>query len=283
MASPVVLARSGVEDVDVGHELVGDPAVVETGRAGVIALVESVLLEVAALEVHGPDVHRAVAVAQEIDPVLPDHRILAGPGVVGRQRDGLFAAEDEGPQVLGRAALVALRVTALEREPGEEERLACRIERSVGRLVEGKQGLGVRLGVEDNELGVGQGRKFLRRVEDLAIGSPAGDRRRLPGEGAADGETSGEGHGVDFGRPLVLGGEGQGQAVGRNGRISFHPRVRGQTAGRPAPDVDRPQVALRSEDDDVAVDSWKTVVAVPSGGEAGLGETEETEDGGGED
>ena len=80
-----VLARGDVEDAQVGHELVGDPSGVEAGRAGVEALVEGVLLEPAALEVHRPDVHGAVAVAQEVDPVLPDHRVLARAGVIRGQ------------------------------------------------------------------------------------------------------------------------------------------------------------------------------------------------------
>jgi len=57
--------------------------------------------------------------------------------------------------------------------------------------------------------------------------------------------------------------------------------MRGQAAGRPALDIDRPEVALGSEHDDVAVDGGETVVTVPAGGEAGLDETEETDEDGG--
>ena len=47
-----------------------------------------VLAEVAAVAVHRPEVHRAVAVAGEVDPAVPEHRLLAGAGVIGRQRRG---------------------------------------------------------------------------------------------------------------------------------------------------------------------------------------------------
>ena len=80
-----VLVRGDVVDMDVGHELVGDAARVEARGAGVEALVEGVLAEPAALQVHGPDVHVAVAVAQKVDAVLPDQRVLARAGVVRRQ------------------------------------------------------------------------------------------------------------------------------------------------------------------------------------------------------
>ena len=53
--------------------------------------------------------------------------------------------------------------------------------------------------------------------------------------------------------------------------------MRGQAAGQAAADVDRPQVAFRDEDDGVAVDGREPVVAVPSGGEAGLDEAEQAD------
>ena len=173
-----IVPGADVENAEIGHELVGDAARVEARGAGVEALVGRVLLESAALEVHGPDVHGAVAVAQEIDPALPDHRVLARAGVVRGEGRGLVGPERVGPQVLGRAALVALGVAALEGETGEVERLARGVERSVGGLAERQEGLRVRGRVEDDELGVGQGRVFPGGVEDLAVRRPAGDGRR---------------------------------------------------------------------------------------------------------
>ena len=279
-----VVAGADVEDVEVGDELVSDPSRIEAGGAGVESFVEGVLLEPAALEVHRPDVHGAVAIAQEVDPALPDHGVLARAGVVGRQGGGLVGADRVRPEVLGRAAFIPFGVTALERKPREIERPACRIERSVRGLAEREHGLGRRRRIKDDKLGVGQGRILLGGVEDLPVGSPADDRAALSREGAANGQAARERHRVDLGRALVLGGKGQGQAVRRDGRIGLHPVVGGQAPGRPAARIDRPEVALGGEDDRVAVNGREPVIAVPAVGRpgrrggAGQDKAEDTQD-----
>ena len=85
---------------------------------------------------HRPEVHRAVAIAQEVDPALPQHRRLAGARIVGRERNGFFRAEGERPQVLRRAAAIALGVAALKRQSREDEARAARVIRTVARLGE---------------------------------------------------------------------------------------------------------------------------------------------------
>ncbi len=211
----------------------------------------------------------AVAVAQEVDAVLPDQRVLARAGVVRRQGRRLGGAESIRPEVLGRSAFVPLGVAALEGEAREIERSSRGVERTVGRLAEGQERFGIGGRVENDELGIGQGRILLCGVEDLAVRRPAGDGPALAREGAAHGQSAGEGHRIDLGRALVLGGEGQRLPVGRDGRIGFDARVRGQTAGQAAADVDRPQVAFRDEDDGVAVDGREPVVAGPARGQPG--------------
>jgi len=72
-----VLIRRDVEDPQVGAELVDDAAVVEVGRGHFPAAVEGVLAEIESLLVHGPQIHRAVAVRDEVDAAVPRHRRLA--------------------------------------------------------------------------------------------------------------------------------------------------------------------------------------------------------------
>ena len=70
------------------------------------------LLEIAALPIHGPDVHDPVAVGEEINPPIPHHGIVRGSGPIGGQRCGL-AAGPICPKAFGAAALVALRAARL--------------------------------------------------------------------------------------------------------------------------------------------------------------------------
>src|SRR3954469_22515452 len=84
-----------------------------------------------------PDVHHPVTVAEEIQPPVPQHRILAGALVISGEFDGFLVAVSVAPDVLCRAALVTFGVTALKCKPREVQRLSARIVRSIARLREG--------------------------------------------------------------------------------------------------------------------------------------------------
>src|ERR1700688_3523998 len=96
------------------------------------------LLQVFPALVHGPEVHRAVAITQEVDPMVPPHGVFAGTGVVRGQRNGLASA-GETPDILSRSALVTFGLAALKRHASEKERLICILENALRRLAEGHQ------------------------------------------------------------------------------------------------------------------------------------------------
>jgi hypothetical protein len=65
------------------------------------------------------------------------------------------------------------------------------------------------------------------------------------------------GHHVDLFVAVVLAGEGDPLAIGRELREQFHAGVRGQPRGRAAGRVHHPQVAAVAEDDAVVVNVRK--------------------------
>src|SRR5258707_1125176 len=81
-----------------------------------------VLFEIAAVLIHGPQVHGAVAVTHKIDAVIPPQGAFAGSGVIGGERNR-FRAGREFPDILRGATLIALGLTALKIEAREEKRV----------------------------------------------------------------------------------------------------------------------------------------------------------------
>src|SRR5262249_54562085 len=153
----------------IGAELIRDFAGRKRRRRDVPALVARVLFGVGAIGLHRPQVHGAVAVADEVHPALVPDRILAGAGVLRGQRLRLVRAVLVLPDGLGGAALVTLRVAALERQTGEEERLALVVITAVGRLGQRHEFAPFALGAQGDadELRVGQRGEVARRVEQL--------------------------------------------------------------------------------------------------------------------
>src|SRR5436190_23851136 len=78
------------------------------------------LLEVLARIVHRPDVHGAIAVGGKVKAIVVRHRFLARTGKIARHASGRHIPW-KLPDVLGGASFITLRVTALERVPGEVE------------------------------------------------------------------------------------------------------------------------------------------------------------------
>ena len=114
------MIRFKVEQPEVGSALVDHAFIGEGSGLHVKAAMMSELLHVVALRVHGEDVHRAVAVCEEIDAAVPEHRIVRSAGVIGSQRHG-FGAGIVTPDIFGGAALIALRGASLPRQAGEEK------------------------------------------------------------------------------------------------------------------------------------------------------------------
>src|SRR5581483_2102953 len=108
----VVLAGADVEDPEITGAGVSDAAVVERGGLDVKDALVTELLHVLAVRGHGVEVADTVAVGNEVDTAIPEHRIGGGFRVVGGQRNS-FRGGVETPDALGGAALVALGVTRL--------------------------------------------------------------------------------------------------------------------------------------------------------------------------
>src|SRR5205814_5823713 len=106
------------------------------------------------------------------------------------------------------------------------------------------------------------GRKPMRRVENLALGGPTGHQRPPtfkcpPCRQAALGR-----HRINLERPLVLCRESQGLPIWRKGCARFLAWMTRQPLGDATLDPDPPQIALCREDNRVAVNRGKTIIAL---------------------
>src|ERR1700722_14195687 len=84
------------------------------------------LAKILAVFVHGPEIHGAIPIAQEMDAAVPPHRLLAGARKIRGERLGFFAS-GELPDVLSGTALVAFGGASLRRLAREEQRPATRV------------------------------------------------------------------------------------------------------------------------------------------------------------
>ena len=163
-----------VVDPEIGSPLINDAALRECRPQHVETTVLGQLLRFGGdVGIHRPQVHRAIAVGGKVQTSIPDHRISAGPGVIGRQGNCLSGLRPETPERLGRAALVSLGAAALLGEPCEEQRLAvgppCRLAGLFERYPLDVQGFGM----NQHHLGVGQRRVVPGGVGDTPIRCPA--------------------------------------------------------------------------------------------------------------
>ena len=115
------------------------------------------LLQLLALGIHGPEVHGAVAIGDEINALSPPHRRLAGAGEILGKRAGLGLAGSVFPQMLNGSALVTFGAAALEWQARKVECFARGIEYAIARLAQGQQRLLAGLEVNRGELPIRQG------------------------------------------------------------------------------------------------------------------------------
>ena len=256
-----VVIRPDVVEVDVRSELVDDPTGVQGRGLHVQSHVVRVLLEVGPALVHGPEVHRAVAVACEVHPALPPHRVLAGTGEVGGQRDRLGASLDERPDVLGCSSTVPLRVAALERKPREEQRLAVRVVATIAGLRQREKPMSPAADVERDQLLTRQRGVVARRVEHPAVRGPARDQGIAALPRPAGREAACQGHGEDLGRAFIRSRECDHRPIRGDCGMALLSRVCRQPLCRSARCCDHPEVALGGEDDHILVDGREPVVA----------------------
>ena len=216
------------------------------------------LFQAVPVSVHRVDVHHAVAVGKEVDPSVPEHRIVRGSGPVGGQRHGLRTGV-VAPDVLRRAALVAFGLTRLPVVAREEKRVAVRRVARFRRLGQ-RNHLAPAAAVDGHQLGVGQSGVAAGADQHAPIGRPAGHCGvTIPG--AALGQAALHRHGIDFRRTFVFGAEGDGLAVRGNRGSTLPARIRRQPPRGAALHAHGPEIALRREDDRVAVNRRVAVIA----------------------
>mgnify|MGYP007030125213 CR=1 FL=1 len=203
-----------VVDAEVGTELVRNAAVRERRRLHLVPCVGRVLLEVAAALVHGPEIHRAAAVAGEVHSPLPPHRALARSWIVRRQRRGFGVAVRETPEVLRGSALVTLGVAALEWEAREEERSAGFVVDAVAGLGKRHYGALGRLRVQTHKLPVWKRAVDLGGIEDVAVRRPADHAAARALVGQSRWQATRQRHDVDLCGPLVGADEREQRPVG---------------------------------------------------------------------
>ena len=133
-----VLVGLNLEQTQIGPQLINDPSLRQRCPFHVPPAVAGMLAKVCAIGVHRPEVHCSVAIRDEIDPVFPPHRRLAGAGKIGAQRHGFRCVQHELPQCLGRAALVAFGAAALKLLTREVKCAASGIQDAVTGLAEGQ-------------------------------------------------------------------------------------------------------------------------------------------------
>src|SRR5258708_1306056 len=239
-------------DPQICTKLINDAAVGQRGGLYIPAFVMRVLFDIAAILIHGPQVHSAVAITHKIDTVVPPPSAFAGSGVIGSEGNR-FRAGREFPNILRGAALIALGLAALKIEAREEERAPLRIVGALRSLAQ-RNYLDAIGAVDGSQLSIRQLGVTARHVEDFSVVRPSNHSCVAAFEGASRGQAAGRGKCVDFGGAFVVGGKGDGFAVGRKRGISFFAGVRSETPRDASVDGGLPQVAFGSEGDHISMD-----------------------------
>src|SRR6202046_321634 len=119
----LLLSALQIERPEIAGARVSRAALGKRGACNVEPALVALLLEIAALSVHGEDVHHAIAVRQKINPLIPKHGIARSARPISRQGHR-FAAAVETPQGFVVTALIAFRETGLFSPAGEEKLMA---------------------------------------------------------------------------------------------------------------------------------------------------------------
>ena len=234
--------RGRVEAVDVAAILEDDQPAVGGGELDVVVLEVGHLLRLLGRRVVDKDVHRAVTVREEVDLVAHPHGEDVLGVVVGHVLHG-FLVRVVDPDVVGHAAFVILPRAELTHHAVVSQTSA------VGRVAaKAALGQGDRLGesavTTDGEESAAEAVADAVAIDDArAVRGPGHDDVVRPhavaevvagvgrGVGQAHRLAAVGGDGVDLRVAVVLAGEGDRAAVGREARKHFIARVRRQPSG----------------------------------------------------
>ncbi len=267
-----------IEQRDVAGEHEDDPPVGPHRRPARVPRAEvGVLLAVAAVRLHRPEVLRPALVGEEPEPAARPHREGLGDVLPGDAAEvGRLRIAD--PEVLRRAAAVALPGAELVADPvegvGPRDRIDVQPRGPAERELHGLVARCISRERDREQLPAARPERARAPDDDrAAVGHPADYLvgHRVPGQAAR--LAAGDRHDVDVAVAVVLAREGDQLPVGGEGREVLvagrgrqpparAPRVRGQ-----------PQVGFGGEDDEVPVDVGVPQVAgCGPGGRVGCGD-----------
>ena len=229
--------------------------------------------DVLAVLVHGPEIHRAVAVGYEIDTIIIQHRPGAG-AVKVAGKAGRLVLTVELPDLLDGTTFVTLGSATLERPAGKIQ-IAGLVIASVRSRCQGQWLAGHRGGVQFDQPAGRKSVVALGTIDDLSIAGKAGGAHKIIVKviGQPFGHSAIEAHGIELGRAFVLACKDYRLAVGRNEGMLFQALVGCQPGAVVCGEVVFPEIAFGGEDYGIFIDSRGTVVAFLLGG-AGLADGE---------
>ncbi len=259
-------SRSEVVGIKIRPPLIDNDPLVHFWCAQLPALERGVPAHIRAVKCHGPDIVVSTLIAQEDDPLLPDHRMANGRAEIRRQADGFLRPRQVGPPELGHApAPIDLHIVAkpIETGPGKEQ--------------------GPAIGTESGVIGTfkwqglhGKAHRIHRAQNDRIGADPAGGgvkhfsirgpspHLRATFKGETTGRTAHGRHHINLGAAIISRVEGDLAAIGRKGRRGLKLRMRGQAHGLPAP-ARAPQIPLAREDQCLAAQGRSAIVAQLTG------------------
>ena len=236
------LLRGRVEAVDVAAILEDDQPAVGGGELDVVVLEVGHLARLLRRRVVDEDVHRAVAVGEEIDLVAHPHGEDVLGVVVGHVLHG-FLVRVVDPDVVGHAAFVILPRAELTHHAVVSQTSAVGCVAAKAALGQGNR-LGEPAVTTDGEESAAEAVADAVAIDDArAVRGPGHDDVVRPhavaevvagvgrGVGQAHRLAAVGGDGVDLRVAVVLAGEGDRAAVGRKARKHFIARVRRQASG----------------------------------------------------
>ena len=246
------LTGRGIEEVDVGTQLVHDALAIGLRMASVEIVVVGVAHESGTVGLHRVEVAYAFAVGEEVHALADPHRARDVAGQLGHAAERA-AARGVDPKMSRGTAAIALPARGVGGVASDHHRLAWS-EGQVVHLSERQHLRHAARGVQRVRAVIAEERLAVRRDEqNVPVGREAANHHIGPEPRHAPGGPAFRGHEVHLGMLLVATHERDPLAVRRQARRGGLSQASGETARVTAFDPDAPQVVVAHEDDSVPV------------------------------